>query len=231
MDIQPLIEFDQQLLLKLNGSDSLFLDGFFMTITSAWTWVPLYISLFYIVVKNNENMRQILLILGCAALCIFLADGVSSGIVKPYFSRFRPTHDPLLMYHVDVVNNYRGGLYGFFSSHAANTFSICLFFCLLVRNRAFVLSMVSWTFLNCWSRIYLGVHYPGDIFCGLLWGAMVAVGVYYIYMYIFRRISSNNNYISSQYTSTGYSLVDVDVVITVLMMTYVYVLIRSALFI
>lgn len=229
MDISALIEFDQQLLLALNGSHSLFLDGFMMSITEAWTWIPLYVSLLYIVIKNNESMGQVLLILACTGLCVFLADVVSSGIIKPYFSRFRPTNDPMLKYCVDVVDGYRGGMYGFVSSHAANTFSICLLFCLIIRNKAFTLAMLSWSLLNCYSRIYLGVHYPGDILGGLLLGGVVAVVVYLIYRYIYHRISVEMNYISSQYSSTGYALEDVDVVITVLIMTYIFTLVRATL--
>ena len=73
MDFEPIIQFDKQLLLALNGSDSLFLDGLAMALTTASTWVPLYVALFYLVLKNNENVRQILLVVACAAACVLLA--------------------------------------------------------------------------------------------------------------------------------------------------------------
>ena len=145
MELEPIIQFDKQLLLMLNGSDSLFLDGLAMVLTTAATWIPLYVSLFYVVLKNNENVRQILLVVCCAALCVLLAGTVDDTIVKPMVARFRPTHDPEIGMMVDVVDGYRGGKYGFFSAHAANTFSIAVFFSLLIRSRVLSVSLVLWS--------------------------------------------------------------------------------------
>jgi undecaprenyl-diphosphatase len=231
MDLSTLEQIDRELLLALNGSHSLFADTLMMTFTSAWTWVPLYVSLFYVVIKNNENMQQILLILCSVVLCIFLSDGISSGVIKPLTERFRPTQDPIIKYQIDVVNGYRGGMYGFFSSHAANTFSICIFLCLVIRNRILTLALLSWSLLNCWTRIYLGVHYPGDILCGLIWGGIVGLFIYYIYLFLYKKISTDMNFISSQYTSTGYALSDIDIIVSVLMLTYMYALMRATIFI
>jgi len=110
-----------------------------------------------------------------------LAGTIDDTIVKPLVARWRPTHDPQIGALVDVVNGYRGGNYGFFSAHAANTFSIALFFSLLMRPRRGVCFMVAWSLINCWTRLYLGVHYPGDITVGLLWGGLVGYGVYRLY--------------------------------------------------
>lgn len=231
MDLSTLEQIDRELLLALNGSHSLFADTLMMTFTSAWTWVPLYIALLYVIIKNNENMQQILLILCSVALCIFLADGISSGLIKPLVGRFRPTQDPIIKYQVDVVNGYRGGMYGFFSSHAANTFSICIFLCMVIRNKILTLGLLSWSLINCWTRIYLGVHYPGDILCGLVWGFVVGMSVYLFYRFLYKRISTDMNFVSSQYTSTGYALLDIDIILSVLMLTYMYALLRATIFI
>ena len=96
MIAQSLYDFDRPLLLLLNGSDSAVMDNFMFVLTSGTTWIPLYAVLMYIVVKNNETMSQILLIVGCSALCVFLADGVADFIAKPYFQRWRPSNDPML---------------------------------------------------------------------------------------------------------------------------------------
>lgn len=229
MNIESLIQFDKWLLLTLNGSSSLFLDDLVTILTTASTWIPLYIALLYLVIKNNENVRQILLVVGCAALCICLTGTIDDTLVKPLVARWRPTHDPQIGMLVDVVNGYRGGNYGFFSAHAANTFSIAIFFSLLVRSRILTISMILWSLVNCWTRIYLGVHYPGDIVCGLLWGGCIGVLVYYIYYRIYHCISGNINFISSQFTSTGYQLEDISVVLSVLAYTLVYVLIKTCI--
>lgn len=229
MNIESLIQFDKWLLLTLNGSKSLFMDDLVTILTTASTWIPLYIALLYLVIKNNENVRQILLVVGCAALCICLTGTIDDTLVKPLVARWRPTHDPQIGMLVDVVNGYRGGNYGFFSAHAANTFSIAIFFSLLVRSRILTISMILWSLVNCWTRIYLGVHYPGDIVCGLLWGGCIGVLVYYIYYRIYHCISGNINFISSQFTSTGYQLEDISVVLSVLAYTLVYVLIKTCI--
>ena len=180
--MEELIHLDKELLLMVNGSDSALLDYIVMTLTNAKTWIPLYLGLFYVVVMTHKpNVREILLILAAAGLCVLLAGTVDDTIVKPLVARWRPTHDPEIGALVDVVDGYRGGSYGFFSAHASNTFSIALFFSLLMRNRLFTVFMVCWSLTNCWTRLYLGVHYPGDITVGLLWGALVGYGVYRLY--------------------------------------------------
>ena len=127
-----IIQYDKQLLLLLNGSDSAYLDQVVLTLTNAFTWIPLYLSLLFIVIRNNINWRTVLLIILSAALCVLMAGTVDDEIVKPLVARWRPTHDPEIGHLVDVVDDYRGGNYGFFSAHASNTFSIALFFSLLV---------------------------------------------------------------------------------------------------
>lgn len=176
--MEELIQFDKQLLLMVNGSDSLFLDNLILILTNGMTWIPLYMGLFYVIFKVNRNYREILLIIVAAAACVLLAGGFDDMVVKPTVARWRPTHDPEIGSAIDVVNNYRGGNYGFFSAHAANTFSIAIFFSLLMRQRFFTVFMVLWSLTNCYTRLYLGVHYPGDITVGLCWGALVGWCVY-----------------------------------------------------
>lgn len=209
-----LIHIDKELLLWLNGSDSLFMDSVIMTLTTAQTWIPLYLSLFYVVLKSNHTVRDILLVLAAAGLCVFFAGTIDDTIVKPLVARWRPGRDPEIGMLVDTVDGYRGGRYGFFSAHASNTFSIAIFFSLLMRRRAFVVAMVAWSLVNCYTRLYLGVHYPGDITVGLLWGGLVGWGVYRLYC----RFA----------TPATYSRALCDIPIAVLSLTVLYALVRAA---
>ena len=156
--MQTLVDIDRTLLAFFNGSESLYVDNLAVALTSGFTWIPLYLSLLYVVIKNSETMKQIMLVIGCVCLCIILSDGLADFIMKPMVGRFRPSQDPLLKYAVDVVNGTRGTLYGFFSAHASNTFFIAVFFSLLVRNRKIVTAMIAWTLVNCWTRMYLGLN-------------------------------------------------------------------------
>ena len=228
--MQTLIDIDREILAFFNGSASLFVDNLAVVLTSGLTWIPLYISLLYIVIKNNETMKQIMLVIGCVLLCIVLSDGVADFIVKPLVGRLRPSNDPLVMCTVDVVNGMRSAQYSFFSAHASNTFCIAMFFSLLVRKKSFVVSMVTWSLVNCWTRMYLGLHYPSDIIVGLLWGGIVGSVVYLIYIKSYLRMYPDFNYISSQYTSTGYNRIDVDAVLLVLTLTLLYAIMRALFF-
>lgn len=227
LDIQTFLANDRLVLSWFNGSNSVFLDGWMSALTSGFTWLALYASLFYLVVKNNETMGQIMLVVGCALACVGLADIMADVIVKPLVERWRPSNDPIFKYDVSVVDGYRGTSYGFFSAHAANTFSLALFFCMLVRSRVLSVVLVLWSFVNCYTRMYLGLHYPSDIVCGLLWGSVCAIGVYYFYLRVSRRMFGEDNYVSTQYTSTGYRLCDVDIVVFVLVSTVLITLFKA----
>lgn len=211
-----LIAFDKQLLLQVNGSESLYLDRLIRILTNAVTWIPLYISLFYIVIRNNETAAKILLVLAGAGLCVFFAGSLDDMIVKPTVARWRPTHDPEIGLLVDIVDGYRGGKYGFFSAHAANTFSIAVYFCWLVRSKLLSLALVLWSFTNCYTRLYLGVHYPGDILVGLTWGFIVGTAVYFL----IRRFTPGK---------IRYERRDADIPVTVLVLTLIYALIKACI--
>ena len=221
MDIQPFIQYDQELLLKINGSNSLFWDGFMWIATNMLTWIPLAIVLLYVIIKNNR-IKETLLIIVSLSLVILLADQISSGFCKPYFARFRPTQDPELMYQIDIVNGYRGGMYGFTSSHAANTFGITIFLSLIIRSWSLGIVLTIWAFLNAYSRIYLGVHYPGDILFGTLTGLCIGSIISLIYNYLQRKYISQPNYISNQYTSSGYLKCDINLIHTIFILTLFY---------
>lgn len=223
------ISLDKQWLLAVNGSDSLYLDRVVKVLTTAITWIPLYISLFYVVLHNNETARKVIYILASAGLCVLLAGTVDDVIVKPTVARWRPTHDPEIGMLVDIVNGYRGGRFGFFSAHASNTFSIAIFFCWLVRSRLLSVALVLWSLTNCWTRLYLGVHFPGDILVGLMWGAIVGTGVYYLYRHFAAKWLWMPVYTTVSLTPTGFARNDANLPVCVLVFTFIYAVMRACL--
>ncbi|MBR2301275.1 MAG: phosphatase PAP2 family protein [Bacteroidaceae bacterium] len=218
--MEQLIDADKYLLLGINGSESLFWDACILVYTSTVLWIPLALVLLFVLIKNN-TAKNFLILLGLIVVLFFLTDGITSTICKPYFARLRPTHDPELMYAVDVVNGYRAGLYSFMSSHAGNSFGIATFVMLLVRNRTLSISLAIWAILNSYTRLYLGVHFPGDIIAGTTVGILSGVAVYYLYRFIFnKQRGARHDWVSSQYTKSGYLVQDVHLMLTVLYATF-----------
>ena len=165
-------QLDTDLLLWLNGFHNLFFDNFMWNFTQSSTWIPLYISL--IACLFYRFKWSALWLLFAVGLAVGLSDFVASSVFKPLVARLRPSHVPELQEVLHIVNEYRGGQFGFMSSHAANSFALVTLVCLCVRTRALSAMLVVWAALNAYSRIYLGVHYPGDVICGAALGGLTA---------------------------------------------------------
>ena len=173
--IDQLIEWDREIFLFLNGQHSEATDLFMYALTNTWAWIPLYILLLYWIWKYYGSNSWIFL-LGIA-VTVLIADRVTSGLMKPWFLRLRPSHEPALERLVHTVSGYKGGKYGFASSHAANTMGVALFMFLLLKQKVRLIWLIfTWAVFIAYTRIYLGVHYPGDLIAGWIVGGAAGLG-------------------------------------------------------
>ncbi|KAA3643694.1 MAG: phosphatase PAP2 family protein [Bacteroidetes bacterium] len=178
-----MIEFikhiDQELLLLLNSFHSESFDSIMWFISGKFEWIPFYLFLIFLIIKKFKKDCWIILI--AIALLITLSDQISVRFFKNVFERYRPCHNIEIGHLVHLVNNKCGGMYGFVSSHATNSFAIATFILLLLRKdyKWITATLIFWASLVSYSRIYLGVHYPADIIAGAILGFLIAYLLFY----------------------------------------------------
>lgn len=220
--LEKLTELDSRLMLALNGSDSLYMDGVMRIVSSTWTWIPLACVLLVVLFKNKRIASAIVAIL-MIGLTVYVCDRVSSGYIKPVVGRLRPSNEPLILDQIDIVNGSRYGSFGFVSSHAANCFGLFAFLSFLIRHKALNISLFVWAVIDSFSRVYLGVHYPGDILCGAIFGMAVGTIVYFIYLFLTRRFQNGPGKITNFYTRTGFLVEDIQMILVVFYLTYAFI--------
>ncbi len=175
--IDTIINIDKELFLWFNSLHNSFLDTLMWWGSGKLTWIPLYAFFLYLVWKKFKT-KSWLPVLGVVIL-IVLTDQLSVHLFKNVFERLRPCHDPSISEFVHLVNNYCGGKFGFVSSHAANTFGLAMFLWLCLRKAYPIFWIIFiWAVFVSYSRIYLGAHFPLDIFCGGLLGFLLATFIY-----------------------------------------------------
>lgn len=184
--IDFLINLDTQLFLFLNGIHSSAGDFLMYWHSDKYIWIPLYAILLYLLYRFYGKKTLILMLL--VALLITLSDQVSVHLFKNVFQRLRPCHEPALEGLIYLPGKC-GGKYGFISSHASNSFAIAVFIWLLLKNklRPVGIGMIIWAALVSYSRVYNGVHYPGDIIVGAMVGSTEALLIFALWKWIQRK--------------------------------------------
>tara|TARA_Y100000768_G_C23895669_1_gene642443 strand:- start:87 stop:671 length:585 start_codon:yes stop_codon:yes gene_type:complete len=187
--LEKILDLDSYLFLYLNNLGSQYYDNFwiFLSRTEANVMVYMVILIAYIYSINNKKRTKILFHLIIAIAILITISDQTSNLFKDSFQRLRPCYNELISDSLRLVKDSCGGRYGFFSAHASNSFSLAIFFGLLLRssNRLLILLFAIYAFLISYSRIYLGVHYPIDILVGTIFGTINAIVLYKIYLYSF----------------------------------------------
>lgn len=187
--LSTLNDLDTQLFLFLNGLHNEAFDSIMAWISGKTTWWPFYLLL--MIYLGWTRRWQLVPIILFIALAVTLADQTSVQLFKEVFERLRPCHEPAIKETVHLVNGRCGGMYGFVSSHAANTFAVAMLLLLIVRKGWFTALMLTWAAIVSYSRIYLGVHYPGDVLGGAVLGALCGLVVYLLFSWTVQQLPSS----------------------------------------
>ncbi len=167
-------------------------DDFFWLVSEGWIFIPVFAFIALHIFKIKK-IKFLLVSLLFVAFTIVFCDQ-SSNLVKKSVQRYRPTHNLILKDQVHIVNDHRGGTFGFFSAHSANTMGVAvfLFFCLSWVPKKYRVLIFIWPLLAGYSRVYLGVHYPADVFFGFLDGILWGYVFYKVFERVFLKFNTGN---------------------------------------
>lgn len=194
MMIEQLESIDRWIVLTINSWNSPFLDELMWIISAKATWIPLYLILIYLGFRSF-TLKKFFIYFFCVIGAVALADLISVHLFKDVFLRYRPSHhteltEQLHFYLDDNGNGYKGGMYGFVSSHASNFFALAFTagMCLKKEYPKLLWVLIAIAVMICYSRIYLGVHYFTDVFVGALIGSTIG---FLIYKFVFLKTTKS----------------------------------------
>ncbi len=189
--IENLTAIDRELFIRINDLNNSFFDIVMFWVSHKYFWIWFYLILVFFIIRYYKY--KTIIIFFFIVLTIFLSDQISVHLFKNMFERLRPCHDPDLAGQVHLIRGHCGGMYGFVSSHAANSFALFGLLSMLFKdhNKLLVFILLFWAFLVSYSRVYAGVHYPADVFFGALLGLFIGWGVYKLLITILNRFVQN----------------------------------------
>ena len=185
-------KLDQELFLFINSFNSPFWDNIMYAVSGRLIWVPLYLCILYVL--GAKLKRKMFILIPIIIIAVTLCDQISVHLFKEVFHRLRPCHEPSLEGLIHLVRGQCGGQYGFVSSHATNSFNVALLSLLFIRERWFTIIILLWATIICYSRIYLGVHYPGDVFGGAFLGSAIGYATWATYNFVDRKYLVHKEY-------------------------------------
>lgn len=178
---------DTMVFLTVNSHHNAYFDSVMWLVSGKLIWVPMYVSLFFVLLKNY-SYKVVFAILLAIGVVILFTDSFTAQIIRPWVCRLRPSNlDNPMSSMVHIVDGYRGGAYGFPSNHASNTWGLAFFITFLFRRYKLTFFFFLWALLVCYSRMYLGVHYFGDLLIG---GLLALAGASTVF-YVFRKVSGD----------------------------------------
>lgn len=182
--IDWLLQEDTSLFLYLNNLGTPTWDGFWMFYTTKYNWIPFYALLLYLISKTVTR-RQLILIVLLVAFLVTFTDQITN-LFKINFERLRPCHNETINNLMRLVKPSCGGRFGFFSGHASNSMAVAIFAGLMLRwkYKYAIYLLIIWAFGMAYSRVYIGVHYPLDILCGMLFGSISGLLFYKLFKYL-----------------------------------------------
>jgi len=176
--MDSLLQLDKDLLIWFNCFHTPFWDAIMMFFTRIEFWIPFYILVAYQIYKNKSK-EALWWLIGLLVLVI-IGDLISTHLFKNILQRFRPSHEPSLYGIVELVKGYAGDSFGFVSSHATAVFAFAIYTSKLFKNKIYTVFIVMWSLLIVYTRLYLGLHYPGDIIGGIALGWVLGYFIFRI---------------------------------------------------
>lgn len=180
-----LIELDKELLLAINGWNSSFFDPIMVFISHPLSGIPIYIALIYMIF-HKRNTKTAILMFAAVLLTFALTDMLALHLFKNTFERFRPGWDPTIEHLVRLLEN-KGGMYGFISNHAANFFGLAIISSGILKKRWYTIFILCWAAAVAYSRVYVGKHFPADVICGAMFGALIGYLVLRLFKFIVKK--------------------------------------------